>query len=139
MKKTTYLLLSLLLLVPFYSFSPSKKSAVNHATDSYEYEFAYEVSPTAGVPGQYDIKCYFIKFDLTNNTWASVQSPTSFQISPNSGPLAGGSETYPSGLFNYTFISLPWNPSGHISCTITPTSVGGIAVSQTVIPASELH
>jgi hypothetical protein len=138
MKKQTYLLLTLILLTPFYSFSPSKKAVANRATDTYKYEFAYTVKPSVNSPGQYDITCYFIQFDLTTNTWTNPQSPTSFQISPNVGPLAGGSETYPSGLFNYTFISLPWNPSGDISCTITPTSNGGIPVSQTIIPVSEL-
>ena len=143
MKKTFYLLLGLIFLAPAFSFSPSKSSVTirttnSRKTDSYKYEFAYQVQPDPNSPGQYEIICYFIQVDLTTNTWSNPQSPTSFQISPNSGPLAGGSETYPSGLYNYTFISLPWNPSGDISCTITPVSYNGIPVSQTAIPTSDL-
>ena len=138
MKRITHLLLGLILLAPVYSFSPSKKSVANRATDSYKYEFAYTVAPDPNSPGQYSITCNFIQLDLTTNTWTNPASPTSFQISPNSGPLAGGSETYPSGVDTYIFISLPWDPSGDISCTITPASYNGILVSQTVIPVSEL-
>ncbi len=136
MKKITRLLLAIILLVSVYSFLPSKKSVANRATDSYKYEFAYTVTPAGGV--NYNITCYFIQLDVTTNTWTNPQSPTSFTISPNIGPLVGESEIYPSSLFNYDFASLPWDPTGDIPCTITPFTYNGITVSQTAIPVSEL-
>ncbi len=138
MKRINHLLLGLILLSPIYSFSPSKKSVVTRATDSYKYEFAYTVAPDPLSPGQYQITCYFIQMDITTNTWSNPPSPTSFQIGPDIGPLAGYSETYPYDLDNYDFRSLPWDPSGDVPCTITPYSYNGIQVSQTVIPVSEL-
>jgi hypothetical protein len=138
MKRITYLLLGLILLAPVYSFSPSKKSVANRATDTYKYEFAYTVAPNPYSPSQYDITCHFIQLDVTTNTWSNPVSPTSFQIGPNIGPLAGYYETFPSGLDIYAFNSLPWDPSGDVPCTITPYSYNGIPVSQTVIPVSEL-
>jgi hypothetical protein len=134
MKKATKLLLSLILLIPLCSFSPSEKAA----RDSFKYVFAYSVKPSAISPGQYDITCYFLLFNLGNNTWTNPPAPASFTISPNSGPLVGNSVVFPQGQNNYTFISLPWEPMGQISCTITPVAINGIPVHQTAIPVSEL-